>query len=1508
VQGRKTLIIAGTAAGLVLGGSLAPEASLAFGAGAGVLVWIATRRIRPTAVGFGEHALRVPPSSLGPVTLAHDVRPPAPRSVPSRTPSDRIGTTELDHLAYAEGLLAEADLQGLVDPSTADRIRGLIEARRVRVNASVLSPAPIAPPAASPIPSSAGPTRNAPAATAAQVVAARPTPRPSPMGDRTRRVRELIASDVAMHGLAYLGVLLLFAGAFGFTLFSFNTVGAAMRPVAEIGVPSLLLGSAWFLRRRRAPVVATGLGLIGGLLLPVMLFASFVDGVAYPPELDGNPLVATLAVVSVLLAIAYAGYSARHPDASLRYIVAPMAWAACWALGLVMAKDAAGGIDLRDWSAGQLALVSAAVAVTAAFPRLQPRAGLSAAVRISVVPGIAIAYGLTLALAASEGWPPIPVAVAGLSALAVVELLADPARTSDALDLLESAILGVTASALVAGLGPGRGGAATAVAFLIVLGWQERDGRGAIARLVSGVGVGIGLSLSVADPWTAVAAFGVVSSWAHVRRLGRSPGATVAENAIIDLAAALLPLGAAWGLVQALPLDMAFAILACAPLAIAAAVRLTHRDDVFYAWWTPAAAVAVIAGTAWLPTPDEPVIASAVATLAIATSPWWWPAATVWATAAAGAWTAHLGFQAAHVAAGHRSMAMSATGFAVVLASSIVRRTSVGGHVAAIGTLFAVGGLVSAETETALLFAQVAWCAAWLLMVVDQERGSAPLVALTIRLGRGLAARAGRGFAAVPALVLATSLPFLVTAIGRHVDAIATHRSWSGVVFSGLAIGYAIAARMAVRRRPLAPVLAGASFAVAAVGIAVAAPDLVPSIQAVSALIVAVIALGGALRKPVMTWTAWGASAVLALLISAKTGGSVGDLPLVVLAWGAASMLGGLALDDVLSGPRTPGQGVRQTWLVAAVALGALAVPVGLAFLLTGPAAEAGWWALVGACFYLVAAIFLRAGAVSAVSYALTIVGIGALTPWSILDRPDTGAVFAAALVGASLIPSLAMRSRDPWLRWDLAPLVVAHGVAIIALARSLDVGGVPATWVGIGAVSIILAAVRRNPSWAVAGAVLILVGAWDAGPGWLALALGGGSAGAALAATRSHGVVRLVLQATSMICAAGAWSQFALWAAWPLPWTATFTALLTSAVAVSVGLSARWAGLRKDWAAALGGLSLAGGMAVAVLGFAPASGIDPHTGAELLATVWASIAAGSGLAARPLGELALRHLCVLLSVAAGALLGYGEQLEPAALTAAWSTTAVAATVGALALWRSRPGAAWTLPLGLLGASAGAATIVVAGSAWPRRDLLEVAFLVLGIQAATAGIVLRRPEPLYVSCLLLCSAWLLFASESLAGEVQWFTVPIGIALLSIVAIGRAARRHQGLPPTSPELLSLEFLGMTLVVGAGLAETVVASPERGLFAMVAGIGLAAWGALTRIRRRVFFGACAVVLAVTLMLGGPIARMVPNVTGPALWITIAATGVVLIALATGLERGRATVAATIRRLDSLMEGWE
>jgi hypothetical protein len=71
---------------------------------------------------------------------------------------------------------------------------------------------------------------------------------------------------------------------------------------------------------------------------------------------------------------------------------------------------------------------------------------------------------------------------------------------------------------------------------------------------------------------------------------------------------------------------------------------------------------------------------------------------------------------------------------------------------------------------------------------------------------------------------------------------------------------------------------------------------------------------------------------------------------------------------------------------------------------------------------------------------------------------------------------------------------------------------------------------------------------------------------------------------------------------------------------------------------------------------------------------------------------------------------------------------------------------------------------------------------------------------------------------------------------------------------------------------------------------------------------WFGAATVVVAAILMLAGPIAKLVPEVGGPALWGLLAAAGLVLIVAATMLERGRERLTVFVRRLDDLMEGWE
>ncbi len=1506
MRGRKTLIAAGSLTGAALGGAIGADAIFPMGIATGFLIWLLTSRAKEPFPPDRSLGFTSPPGQpRAPGTIPRD-------SVAARSPggperSARAEQAELQHLEYAAGLLTEAVLRGLVDEETAGRLRVLIEERRNRAMRAALAPAAESR-AARVLPPPPAPPRMPAPITLPEPV---PSPRPSDALAWARRIKELIVSDVAVHGLAYLGVLLLFSGTFGFTLFSFTTVRVGLRPVAEIGMPGMLLGSAWFLRRRGAPVVATGLGLIGGLLLPVMVFASLVDGVAFPPEVHGTALALTLAAVATALALAYAAYTLRQPDASVRYLVAPMVWFACWAVGLLLAGGGGAGIDLRRWSAGQLAFVAVGVAATAAVPRLWPGFRLSRSIRISSVAGIAIAYALAIALAAAEGWPTSPVIVAGLATMVAVELLAGPAAGRAPVALLQAAILGITTSALIPALGYATGGAVTAFAYLGLLEWQEVRRRGQIARAVSGIGVLAGLGLSLAGPLASVAAFAGVSVWAHIRRSIRFSSATPGEAWALEGGAALLPVGAAWGLLQVWPDGRALMALAGVPLAAAVIVRALRRQDLFYGWWVPAAAASVIAATVVVRSAeqvDQLAAAAGLCALAIALSPRW-PAARVWATAGALAWTAELAFEAADAALRYRTMAWSGAGLALAVAASARRSSRVAGHLAAVGTVLALAGLGAAPTELARLVTLGLWAATWLVTVVDQERGGAPVVDLILRALRGLLPRGvERVIALLPAAILLTSLPFLATAAGRHVGPIADHRSWSGVVLSMLAVGYSIVARWLVSRRPLSTVLAAGAFVLSAVGVAVAAPDPWPSIEAVSALIVAVLVLGGGLRRPIMTWVAWAASAVLVLLLAGRAGVAARDLPSVLLGWGAALTIGGLALDDVRSGWRARGEGLRQAWLAPPVTLGALAAPVGLAFAFVRTPGLVGSWSLAAAGLYLLIAVQLRAGSVSAVSYALLVVGVGALTPWSILERPLVGAIWAAGLVGTSLVLAQMKGSRDPWVRWDLAPLVIAHGVAVVALARSLDVGTVPSTWSSIGALSLALSGLRRNPFWAVAGAIVLGVGAGAAGPGWLGLALGANSLVAAAVAVRSRGSRRLAMQATSMALAAASWSQLAVWARWSGSQTVTLTALLSATVAVVTGAAARWARLPADWAANLAALGMAGGVAVVGLSFAPSTGVDPHTGAALLAFVTASFSAGAGIAARPLGVHALRHASALLAAGAGLLLGYGLEVEPGPLTGWWAAMAIASTLAVLGLWRARPSSPWIGPLALLGGSGSVVTIVVAASALPRRDLLEVALSVAGIQTAALGIALRRPEPLYPSPLLFCGAWLLFASEALAGEAQWSTVPIGIALLVVVGIGRAARRHELEPLMSPELLALEYLGMALVVGDGLVESITTSSAYGLFALAFGVGLAVWGALTKVRRRAIFGAGAALLAVALMVGGPIARLAPRITGPALWVVLAVAGVVLIAIAAGLERGRAKVAAAMRRLDTLMEDWE
>jgi hypothetical protein len=751
------------------------------------------------------------------------------------------------------------------------------------------------------------------------------------------------------------------------------------------------------------------------------------------------------------------------------------------------------------------------------------------------------------------------------------------------------------------------------------------------------------------------------------------------------------------------------------------------------------------------------------------------------------------------------------------------------------------------------------------------------------------------------------SIPFVVAAAGREIGVLDQHRSWTGVAMSMVAVAYGGVARLATRRRPLAPVAATAAFSLALVGVSIAAPDPWPTILAVAAPIVVAIEVGGALRRPVMTWVAWLASAVLSVLLAERAGVSGHGLAAVVTSWGAAVCGGALALDDRLRGRRAIGEGVRSSWLVAPVVLGAVAVPAGLGFLFDAPLRVSAAWSLAAAAFYAGVAVLLRAGSVTAATYALVTFSVAVLAPGDPYGRPWTFAPWALVLLAVSMVlrPSGSER-RSAWLRWDIAPLVVAHGVALVALARAVDVEAVPATWTLFGLLSGGLAIVRRNAAWSMAGATMLVVGAAAAGPGWLALALAVVGVASALGAARASGPARHALQLASAASIAVAWAEFLVWRPWETAVEAWATAAGAAVLLVGSSAAVRRRLLAPDWLVPAWLLAVPGFMWIALL--VEDRSLDAREAGWMFATGFASFAASCAIVAGRLRLEVFREASALLFAAAlgSAGVGWGIRLGPA--VAACVALGLSTMLAALALSRRPSTTVWLRPLAVFSATATAGAVAMALSAWPRTDLLEAALVATGLEAAALGIVARRAELLAASPVLLCVAWLLFASHALEGEAQWFTVPIGVATLAVVAVIRDVLRSREKLPVTPEIVVAEIVGMAFVVGASLVETLAVSPVRGLFAIGFGVAIAAWGAYTRVRRRAAFGAGSVVLAAALMLAGPIARIVPAIEGPGVWIALVGAGVVVIAVASGLERGKAKVSAAVRRAEELTRGWE
>jgi len=346
-------------------------------------------------------------------------------------------------------------------------------------------------------------------------------------------------------------------------------------------------------------------------------------------------------------------------------------------------------------------------------------------------------------------------------------------------------------------------------------------------------------------------------------------------------------------------------------------------------------------------------------------------------------------------------------------------RNPTAGHLAAIGHLVGLGALAFAGrfgpglVGTAVL---AAWVAAWLVATVAAELGAAPLIDLLAGVvgERTWLARAAH---ALPALMVVAGLPPLVVMGADLAGLLHGQQERSGLALALLALAEGAVAGRLTARRPLAGVLALAGLVVSAAAVALAVPDRWSLIASLAGAIGVVIVLGAELRRPPMTWWAWALTAPLTLLLADRAGAAGNGLRAVLGGWGALLLLGGLLLDDLRAGRRQPRQWLRLRWLDAPVVLGALGLAAAVASAAVAPPAVLAAWCLAGAACSLVVAVQLRAGAVSGLSWALLTTALALLRPVHEPSRPWLGVLWAAVLVGASLLLEQRERSNDPWLR-----------------------------------------------------------------------------------------------------------------------------------------------------------------------------------------------------------------------------------------------------------------------------------------------------------------------------------------------------------------------------------------------------------------------------------------------------------------------------------------------------------
>ena len=1380
------------------------------------------------------------------------------------------------------------------------------------------TPTPVAPvtrPTAAP--ATAAPSRPAPATARPHPLAppmARPEPPRTPPHEPVAptvpvetwwsRTRTTLRSDLAIHGLAYLGVLLLFAGVFGLIAFSFGDVARGWRLVALVAAPSAFFLAGWYLGRRGAGAVSAALVVLGAAVLPVAAVASVTDGAS--PDVTGTALPITQAVLCAVIAVGELRLLRRVPV--LRWTAMPTLWLGAGLLLGVTRDPVPSGEAVVRADAMQVAAIVVAIALslvvlhrrTSDLARATTMLGMPLAAALAVVEAL---------VASTEGWPALSGVLVAVAAVAIVECTP---RRGAWIAPVQSAFLAVAALRLSTEVRPAWLGLGLAVAATLLTEWTGRRRVPPCTVHVPLMAVGVGCAVSIAEPAPGFVAMALLTAWATWRRLDapqwlplRDPYGVMAGIGSVGMAAMVWT----WSTPSVALVTAAASVLAVSLLA--RAVPAVGRDAMVQ-WWAPTAAVATaVASVAqpWNESRTTMVVAAVVAALAgcslvLSRLP---IAARVWGATLAASWSLVMIGELASIPMSTESMVLAAMAAVAVMAGALVDRAATA-HLAAIGHLAALAAIALAArpgvamTVTVGLFAATWWALAALhewRRVAHFER----LVGALDDVGSDLAAF-GAARTAPVLLAMAGTVALAMLQIPSSSPWLSTPIAVAGVVLA--------AATFLPWRRASVRVLAWAAFVVAVVGVLVPVAGEVarwPSIASFGLAFATMVLI--APRHTVFAWSAWAVTAPLLVQLAEAAGLSRRWSDVALAAWGATLLLAATVVDRVRHGRARHDRWVRSEVLMPPASLG------GGAFLLGGAGAlllEPQWgWVLLGMAVVTMTVAVLRPEplvAVPAMSAAL--VALLRLAPW-VLDHPWSLAVLAA--LSAVVAWSLERTDRSLRDRWDVAPLVTAHAAASVGLVAAPLYGSVTVTYLLHAGVAAAAAVALRRTRWvggyALGSVTLVIItAAWN-GPGWLSLAclvLGIATTVAALLRpTPPPNPVREALLGVGALCIGASWASFVVWAELSLRTVFVSTAAACSTLllvaAVAIRRHVRPHDLFVVWSAAAG----AGLLAAAAMAGQP--DVGPTVARWTFAAIAASVATAAGLVARELHP-ALRWASVASWLSALVLARSASGLDHTVTVVV--ATVIASTLALVAVpWHAmRPRSPWVAPVMAL-----MVAVQCVGASFidpSHTTAVAVVLLVAALQSASVAVVSGERYVFLVPPVFALAAWLVVAADALRGEPNWFTAPVGLAVLVEVALVRWIRRARPGSTYSTEvngaLVALETVAMSVMVGPMLTRIVTLHLWYAVPSVVVGVAFTVWGAATRARRRAAFGVGTVGLAVTLLIGVPIARVVPNLSGPALWLTIAGMGLVAIVVATMLERGRTHVRRWANALDEMTHDWE